>query len=120
MGTVNIQKCIADLQSIIISVADIIEHKGGANLPQDILALTAAISDAVSCSIAAWPELQNLSEQDAEDLGKAAFDMVKAVIAKIKDKSIPAKVPPSGGHGGHGGHIEHGGHVPARGGGHHE
>ena len=82
----NTKKVIADVQALCISAIDLFQKGSGTSIPQDIASLKAKAKELIADEKGMWPELKDLSEAEAGDLGKACFQAVSAVVAKLKKK----------------------------------
>ena len=95
------KKSLKDIEAIVLLAIDMFRHpKTGMALTTEILTLVSSSGAVVNNLIAAWPEFQNLDKDEAAQLGGAAYDLIKAIVDKIKGieqqqpQMIAQPVPP--------------------------
>ncbi len=80
------KKVIADLQSMAIVAIDIFQKGTGTTIMQDLKALHEKAKQLVLDEKGVWPELKDLDEAEASELGKVSFQAITAVVHKLKRK----------------------------------
>lgn len=91
----NTLKSLKDIQSIALVAIDMMQHpKTGIELTSQILSLVSSSGAVVQNLIAAWPEFRNLDKDEAAQLGGATFELIKAIVDKLKGHPVPMHALP--------------------------
>lgn len=82
-GIQNSLQVMADLQALVLNVADLVKHHSLIEIFKKLGPIEAAAKDLVKEGPLALPELKSMNADDVAQLSRAAYLLVQAVVAAV-------------------------------------